>query len=89
MEKHGATGWETAVLDGGPAHGLRVRVADRPQVLQVSYPCPPEESPGGELPGGELPGGVRVQALHIYRRDPRGPGGPGGPVRYGFDPASP
>ncbi|CAM5420677.1 hypothetical protein SCALM49S_08429 [Streptomyces californicus] len=36
MENHDTARWELAVLDGGPAHGLRTRVADRPHVLQVT-----------------------------------------------------
>jgi hypothetical protein len=68
--------WETAVLDGGPAHGLKTRVADRPRVLQVTYPCPVDEQADG----------VRVAALYLYRRDY---GVTSEPLRYGFDIASP
>ncbi|MFJ6609735.1 hypothetical protein ACIQPT_05595 [Streptomyces sp. NPDC091289] len=68
--------WESAVLDGGPADGLRTRVADRPNVLQVTRPCP-LDAPDPD---------VRVSALYVYRRDPR-PGS--GPLRYTFDVASP
>jgi hypothetical protein len=65
---------ETAVLEGGPADGVTVRVEGRPLVLQVTRPCLVED------PAGEL----RVEALHIYRRKHAQP-----PLRYGFDPASP
>jgi len=75
--------WETAVLEGGPAHGLRVRVADRPRVLEVSYPC--EVGTGGEAGQGRGEP-VRVQALHLYRRDPRTREEP---LRYGYDEVSP
>ncbi|MBD0709650.1 MULTISPECIES: hypothetical protein [unclassified Streptomyces] len=67
--------WEDGVLSGGPADGVRVRVARRPDIVQVTYPC--------ELPDGEH--GLRVDALFVYRRDGRTQGG----LRYGFDPASP
>ncbi|MFJ6868556.1 hypothetical protein ACIQRS_30865 [Streptomyces termitum] len=69
------TGPETALLVGGPADGLRVRVAGRPGVIQVTYPCEVED------PGS----GVRAAALCIYRRET----GDSGELRYGFDPASP
>ncbi len=49
--------WESTVLDGGPADGLTVRVADRPPVIQVVYPCHVDE-----------PSDVQVQALYVYRR---------------------
>ncbi|RAJ70392.1 hypothetical protein K378_01557 [Streptomyces sp. Amel2xB2] len=69
-------GWETAVLDGGPADGLRIRVSGRPRVIQVVHRCETESAPTG----------LRVEALHIYRRDLR----LGGEVlTYGFDPVSP
>ncbi|MFE2292766.1 hypothetical protein [Streptomyces sp. NPDC059452] len=68
--------WETAVLVGGPADGARMRVADRPSVVQVTYPC--------ELDGPA--GGARADALFVYRRDPRVEGEP---LRYRVDPASP
>ncbi|MEK8142457.1 hypothetical protein NKH18_08565 [Streptomyces sp. M10(2022)] len=68
--------WERAVLDGGPADGLRVRVAHRPRVLQVTYPCVVENA------GAE----VRADALHVYRFDFRVQGEP---LRYGFDWVSP
>jgi hypothetical protein len=77
MDDSGTAEWETAVLEGGPAHGLRVRVADRPRVLQVSYPC--EVGCGSKYP-------VHVEALHVYRRDPRAREEP---LRYGYDEVSP
>lgn len=64
---------ESAMLDGGPADGLCVRVTGRPMVLQVTHPCPAADAPDG----------VQVQALYVYRRTP------GEPPRYGFDPVSP
>ncbi|MEV7864723.1 hypothetical protein AB0P17_01145 [Streptomyces sp. NPDC088124] len=76
MNDRGSTEWEIAVLDGGPANGVRMRVADRPSVVQVTYPC--------ELDGPS--GGAQVDALFVYRRDPRVQGEP---LRYGFDLASP
>ncbi|MFF6905606.1 hypothetical protein ACFY9Q_06680 [Streptomyces sp. NPDC012389] len=68
--------YETAVLVGGPADGTRIRVAGRPSVVQVTYPC--------ELDGPA--GGARADALFVYRRDPRVENEP---LRYGADPASP
>ncbi|MER6980536.1 hypothetical protein [Streptomyces carpinensis] len=68
--------WETAVLDGGPADGLRMKVSDRPRVIQVTYPCPVEAAPPG----------VRAEGVYIYRRDY---GVTSEPLRYGFDAASP
>ncbi|MBM7442238.1 hypothetical protein [Streptomyces sp. HB132] len=76
MSGDGTTVWEVAVLAGGPADGLRMRVADRPGVVQVTSPC--------ELDGP--PPGVRVDALYVYRREPQPRGGL---LRYGFDAASP
>ncbi|MFI5808527.1 hypothetical protein [Streptomyces sp. NPDC051561] len=76
MESHDGSGWEEAVLDGGPAHGMRIRVTDRPAVLQVTYPVlvdAPTE-------------GVSVQAHHVYRKDLYVKTEP---LRYGFDEASP
>ncbi|MFH9489501.1 hypothetical protein ACH4LZ_08865 [Streptomyces halstedii] len=70
------TGQETAVLDGGPADGLRMEVADRPQVIQVTYPCQVEAAPNG----------VRVDEVYVYRRDYAVTSEP---LRYGFDVASP
>lgn len=70
------TMWEVAVLDGGPADGLRVRVADRPGVVQVTCPCEMDEPSSG----------VRVDALYLYRREARVRDGS---LRYGFDAASP
>lgn len=66
------------MLRGGPADGMRVRVADRPRVLQVSFPGEPD--PGAPATG------MRVEAVHVYRRE-RGDGGE--PVTYGFDGVSP
>ncbi|MEU7424818.1 hypothetical protein [Streptomyces sp. NPDC040750] len=71
------TGWEVAVLDGGPAAGLRMRVCDRPRVIQVTYPC---------RPAAGSPDGVRAEAVYLYRRDYTVTGGP---LRYGYDIASP
>ncbi|MYT32305.1 MULTISPECIES: hypothetical protein [unclassified Streptomyces] len=68
---------EAAVLDGGPADGLRMRVTDRPAVIQVTYPCALE---------GASATGVRAEALYIYRRDFRVKEAP---LRYGLDGASP
>jgi len=68
--------WEAAVLDGGPADGLRMRVTDRPKAIQVTYPCRLDSAPDG----------VRAEALYIYRRDIHVKGEP---LRYGFDGASP
>ncbi|MBD0742435.1 hypothetical protein [Streptomyces sp. CBMA152] len=76
MNADGATGWEYAVLDGGPANGLRMRVADRPGVIQVTYPCAVDGPAGG----------AQVEALYVYRRDSRVHREP---LRYGFDVASP
>ncbi|OIJ98464.1 hypothetical protein BIV24_06260 [Streptomyces colonosanans] len=70
------TAWESAVLDGGPADGLRMKVADRPQVIQVAYPCQVDTPPDG----------MRAEALYIYRRNVRIKSEP---LRYGFDVASP
>ncbi|PZG93379.1 hypothetical protein C1I97_28740 [Streptomyces sp. NTH33] len=70
------TGWETAVLDGGPADGLRMKVSGRPRAIQVTYPCQVEAAPHG----------MRVEGVYIYRRDY---GVTSGPLRYGFDIASP
>ncbi|MET8953018.1 hypothetical protein ACWEO4_06360 [Streptomyces sp. NPDC004393] len=70
------TAWESAVLDGGPANGLRVKVSGRPRVIQVTYPCQVETASCG----------LRAEAVFVYRRDH---GVPGEPLRYGFDIASP
>lgn len=75
MDADDAASWESAELVGGPAHGLRIRVAGRPGVLQVTYPCAVELQVEN----------VSVQALFIYRRRSGGVQ----PVRYGFDAASP
>ncbi|MEV6834021.1 hypothetical protein AB0N17_05795 [Streptomyces sp. NPDC051133] len=77
MDTTEVTGWESAVLDGGPADGLRMKVADRPRVIQVTCPCPLE---------GASPDGVRAEAVYLYRRDYTVTGEP---LRYGFDIASP
>ncbi|MFG2352079.1 hypothetical protein [Streptomyces sp. NPDC048521] len=77
METTEVTGWEIAVLDGGPADGLRMKVSDRPRVIQVTYPCQVE---------AESPDGLRVEAVYLYRRDYTVTDGA---VRYGFDIASP
>ncbi|MFJ5306936.1 hypothetical protein [Streptomyces sp. NPDC088350] len=76
MENSGTTNWETAVLDGGPADGVRTCVTDRPRVIQVTYPC--------QVDGPE--DGPRAEALYVYRRDY---GVTTEPLRYGFDMASP
>jgi hypothetical protein len=65
---------EVAELEGGPAAGTWVRVAGRPQVLQVTVPCPVEEGAAD----------LRVESVHLYRRKSAGL-----PLRYGWDPASP
>ncbi|MFD5202940.1 hypothetical protein ACFWM7_22930 [Streptomyces sp. NPDC058375] len=82
MDRNDTARWESAVLDGGPADGLRTRVADRPHTLQVTRPCPPHGPSGPDDPDG----GVRVSALYVYRRDPRTDRAP---LRYTFDVASP
>lgn len=91
--RKGAEDWEEAVLDGGPAHGMRVRVAGRPRMLQVTQPCLLEQDPAGEAePAPSTAEAVlgtsslRVDALHVYRWDPHAGEAP---LRYGFDPASP
>lgn len=76
MDANDLTGWERAKLEGGPADGAWMRVTDRPAVLQVTYPCQLDSSPGD----------MRVEALYVYRRDPRVQSEP---LRYGFDGASP
>lgn len=70
------TGWESAVLDGGPADGMRMTVSDRPRVIQVTYPCRTEAAPDEP----------RVEAVFVYRRDYAVTAEP---LRYGFDIASP
>jgi len=70
------TGWEAAVLDGGPADGMRLKVADRPRVVQVTYPCQAEAAPPG----------VRVEGVYVYRLDHAVTAEP---LRYGFDIACP
>ncbi|MET9914951.1 hypothetical protein ABZZ74_51310 [Streptomyces sp. NPDC006476] len=76
MKTTGVTGWETAVLDGGPADGLRMKVSDRPRVIQVTCPCRVEGAPQG----------LRAEGVYVYRRDY---GVDSEPLRYGFDIASP
>ncbi|MFE6776634.1 hypothetical protein [Streptomyces sp. NPDC057702] len=76
MDADAKTGRELARLEGGPAHGVRVWVAEGSPVLQIAYPC--------ELEGA--PPRVRADALYIYRLAPRVAGAP---PRYGFDGASP
>ncbi|MFE6157328.1 hypothetical protein ACFQ7F_00180 [Streptomyces sp. NPDC056486] len=68
---------ELALLQGGPAHGLRLHVTDRPPVVQVTRPCDVEE---------DGPDGLRAEALYVYRRDLRVQDEP---LHYGFDGASP
>ncbi|MFJ6405884.1 hypothetical protein ACIQK9_10215 [Streptomyces hydrogenans] len=69
------TEWESALLAGGPADGVRVRVRGRPGLIQVTYPCEVEEPREG----------MRATAVYVYRRDGRSPGR----LRYGYDPAAP
>ncbi|WP_053666008.1 hypothetical protein [Streptomyces sp. MMG1121] len=76
METTDATASETAVLVGGPADGTRIRVTDRPRVIQVTYPCPVDGTPPG----------LRAEGVFVYRRDY---GVKSEPLRYGFDVASP
>ncbi|MGQ4437319.1 MULTISPECIES: hypothetical protein [unclassified Streptomyces] len=76
MDNDNTAHWETAVLDGGPADGLRTRVSARPRVIQVTYPCPVDDRTDG----------IRVEALYLYLRDL---GVTTEPLRYGFDAASP
>ncbi len=64
------------MLEGGPADGMRIEVAGRPWVLQVSILCQ-VEAPSAD---------VRVDAVYVYRRDVRVKSEP---LRYGFDVASP
>ncbi|WP_030419877.1 hypothetical protein VM636_29400 [Streptomyces sp. SCSIO 75703] len=70
------TTWEMAVLDGGPAHGWRLEVADRPRVIQVTSPCQVRSAPDG----------VRAEGVYVYRIDHTVTGEP---LRYGYDVASP
>ncbi|MFI8320999.1 hypothetical protein [Streptomyces sp. NPDC085529] len=67
--------WESALLSGGPADGVRVRLRGRPGLVQVTYPCEVEEPRDG----------MRATAVYVYRRDDRLPG----ELRYGYDPAAP
>ncbi|GAA3032929.1 hypothetical protein FHS39_002497 [Streptomyces olivoverticillatus] len=76
MTHDGMTQCETAVLHGGPADGVTIRVTHRPGVVQVTHPCTVEGPAGG----------MRIAALYIYRRDLRVTEEP---LRYGFDAVSP
>ncbi|MCZ4119218.1 MULTISPECIES: hypothetical protein [unclassified Streptomyces] len=80
MKPYDAVGRETAVLDGGPGNGLRIRVIDRPWVLQVTFPCELE------TPSSNGQTQAHIQAIYVYRRDSRSTTEP---VRYRFDAASP
>lgn len=73
-----SAGAELAILEDGPAHGLHLRVTDRPPVVQVTHPC--------EVEGPSPEQGLRAEALYVYRRDLRVENEP---LRYGFDRASP
>ncbi|MFG2417237.1 hypothetical protein [Streptomyces goshikiensis] len=73
-----SVGWESAVLIGGPAEGVRVRVVGRPPVLQVTFPCELEADTDA----------VKVEALYVYRRDAR-QAADEEELTYGFDGASP
>ncbi|MEU6508383.1 MULTISPECIES: hypothetical protein [unclassified Streptomyces] len=77
METTEVTGWETAVLAGGPADGTRMEVSGRPRVIQVTCPCKVEAASAD---------GVRAEAVYVYRRDYHVTSEP---LRYGFDIASP
>ncbi|MDJ0346123.1 hypothetical protein QMK19_18480 [Streptomyces sp. H10-C2] len=80
MKTYDAAERETAMLDGGPGDGIRIRVAGRPWVLQVILPCELETpSSGGQVQ-------AQVQAMYVYRRDSRSTAEL---VRYSFDAASP
>ncbi|AEW98971.1 hypothetical protein [Streptantibioticus cattleyicolor] len=72
MAGEDGTGWETAVLHGGPADGLRVKVVGRPPVIEVTQPRPVEAA------------GTAGRTTYLYRR---APGADTGPVRYGYDAA--
>ncbi|MBZ4323080.1 hypothetical protein [Streptomyces huiliensis] len=76
MADDGVWGQETAVLTGGPADRVRIKVTGRPAVVQVTLPCVVE--------GAVVD--MRVDALYVYRRDVRVDDEP---LRYGFDPVSP
>jgi hypothetical protein len=78
MNIHDPAVQELAILEGGPAHGLRLRVTDRPPVVQVTRPCDVEAPADPQC--------LRVEALYVYRRDLRAQEEP---LRYGFDRASP
>ncbi|MBL0778050.1 hypothetical protein ABZ203_06790 [Streptomyces albidoflavus] len=72
---------EPAVLDDGPAAGLRLRITGRPAILQVTRACEREQAPG-ETAEREF----GVTEVYVYRRDWRVKSPP---LRYGYDPASP
>ncbi|MEV7892156.1 hypothetical protein ACWD3I_48770 [Streptomyces sp. NPDC002817] len=76
MGTGGASAGEIAVLDGGPADGMKVRVTDRPRLIQVTSPCEVEDPADG----------TRVEALYLYRRVH---GVSDEPLRYSFDVTSP
>ncbi len=76
MEANASGEWEEAVLEGGPAHGLRIRVTNRPAVLQVTLPVMIDSPVAG----------MKVEAHHLYRKDPSVKTAP---LHYGFDLASP
>ncbi|WP_433453653.1 hypothetical protein ACQPXS_35915 [Streptomyces sp. CA-142005] len=76
METTDVRAWETAMLAGGPADGMRMRVSGRPRVIQVTYECQVEGAPYG----------VRAEGVYVYRRDHSATSEP---LRYGFDIASP
>lgn len=78
--------WEAAVLDGGPADGVRMRVPDRPGVVQVTVECPVEETDAEGSHGAGPGAGLRAEALYVYRRDHRVREEP---LRYGYDGATP
>ncbi|MFI5763188.1 hypothetical protein ACIA8F_19910 [Streptomyces sp. NPDC051563] len=78
MSGEDSVSWESAVLVGGPAEGVRVRVVGRPPVLQVTFPCELEADTDA----------VRVEALYVYRRDVRQASDEEA-LTYGFDGASP
>ncbi|MBZ2408427.1 hypothetical protein ACWHAO_29150 [Streptomyces albidoflavus] len=69
---------EPAVLDDGPAAGLRLHVTGRPAILQVTRACERERASGEREFG--------VAEVYVYRRDWRVKSPP---LRYGYDPASP
>lgn len=74
MPVNTTTEWESAVLDGGPADGVRMLVTGRPRVVQVTYPC--------KVDGTE----VQADGVYVYRLDYQVTSEP---LRYGYDIASP